>query len=57
LTQALLSAGHDVAAIKAMMGENAIRFLLQELPQDRPNSDLNQGAYNPRALRARSAQL
>jgi microsomal dipeptidase-like Zn-dependent dipeptidase len=35
LTQALLSAGLDAAAIKAIMGENAIRFLLQELPRDR----------------------
>ena len=33
LTQALLSAGLDATAIKAIMGENAIRFLLQELPQ------------------------
>jgi membrane dipeptidase len=32
LTQALLSAGLDAAAIKAVMGENAIRFLLRELP-------------------------
>jgi membrane dipeptidase len=37
LTQALLSAGLDAAAIKAVMGENAIRFLLRELPQDRPS--------------------
>jgi membrane dipeptidase len=32
LTQALLSAGLDAAGIKAVMGENAIRFLLRELP-------------------------
>jgi len=32
LTQALLSAGLDAAAIAAIMGENAIRFLLRELP-------------------------
>ena len=32
LTQALLSAGLDTTAIKAVMGENAIRFLLRELP-------------------------
>ena len=35
LTQVLLSAGLDAAAIRAIMGENAIRFLLQELPRDR----------------------
>jgi len=34
LTQGLLSAGLDAAAIKAVMGENAIRFLLRELPQE-----------------------
>ncbi len=34
LAQALLSAGLDAAAIKAIMGENAIRFLLRELPQN-----------------------
>jgi len=34
LTQALLSSGLDGAAIKAIMGENAIRFLLRELPQN-----------------------
>ena len=34
LTQALLSAGLDAAATEAIMGENAIHFLLQELPQD-----------------------
>jgi len=34
LTQALLSAGLDAAATKAIMGENAIRFLLRELPQN-----------------------
>jgi membrane dipeptidase len=33
LTQALLSAGHDHATISAIMGENVIRFLLRELPQ------------------------
>lgn len=32
LTQALLSVGLDAAAIKAIMGENAIGFLLRELP-------------------------
>jgi microsomal dipeptidase-like Zn-dependent dipeptidase len=30
LTQAVLTAGHDVAAIKAIMGENAIRFFFFE---------------------------
>jgi len=34
LTQGLLSAGLDAEATKAIMGENAIRFLLRELPQD-----------------------
>ena len=34
LTQALLSAGLDRPAIKAVMGENAIRFLLRDLPKD-----------------------
>ncbi|MGP0090027.1 MAG: dipeptidase [Xanthobacteraceae bacterium] len=33
LTQALLSAGHDEATIGAIMGENALQFLLRELPQ------------------------
>lgn len=33
LTQALLSAGLDATATKAIMGENAIGFLLRELPQ------------------------
>jgi microsomal dipeptidase-like Zn-dependent dipeptidase len=34
LTQALLSAGLDATAIRAIMGENAIRYLLQELRQN-----------------------
>ena len=34
LTQALMSAGLDATAIAAIMGENLIRFFLQELPWD-----------------------